>query len=255
MKKILILLFLFLFVSFGYLFLIGQKVKKPIAGGVIPHHLLADFIIIDFFKRLSIQKPQTIILIGPNHFEKGGKILSCLENFKTNNGEVEINSKMVETLQKDKLAEISEEIVKSETSISDIVPIIKSYFPNALIVPIILRQNSSMEQLEILSDRLSIILDEKTILIASIDFSHYLSSEEAEIKDSETIETIFRFDIGKILTYGNDNLDSPASMAVTLLAMKNKNHTAIEIFHHTNSGEIIRNGRPPTTSYFSLAFY
>jgi hypothetical protein len=46
-----------------------------IKGGIVPHHLLPSYIVADFFKHIAHQKPKTLILIGPNHYEKGTLML------------------------------------------------------------------------------------------------------------------------------------------------------------------------------------
>lgn len=43
--------------------------KLNIASGIVPHHLLAKEIIDDFFKYIfSREKPETIILLSPDHW-------------------------------------------------------------------------------------------------------------------------------------------------------------------------------------------
>jgi len=127
--------------------------------------------------------------------------------------------------------------------------------PETKVVPIILRHNTKLEQLKELADGLSQYLNEKTVLVASIDFSHYLGSQEAQSNDEQTIKAIASHDINKILSYDSDKVDSPASLAVFLISMRNRSYGSYKTLWHANSGEIIGNGRPPTTSYFSLAFY
>ena len=86
-----------------------QKSDNLIRGGIVPHHLYAADIIADFFKRLSFQNPQTIILIGPNHYEKGNfKALSSLDNWETPFGIVETDRQLTKQLLDKNLIQIDE---------------------------------------------------------------------------------------------------------------------------------------------------
>src|SRR5687768_5129641 len=50
----------------------SKEQKKPIPtttyGAIIPHHTVAGFMMANYFSQLALQKPKTIILIGPNHY-------------------------------------------------------------------------------------------------------------------------------------------------------------------------------------------
>ncbi|GAJ18246.1 unnamed protein product, partial [marine sediment metagenome] len=46
--------------------------KQDIVSGVVPHHLLAEEIIEDFFSYISSRgKPKTIVILSPDHFQSG----------------------------------------------------------------------------------------------------------------------------------------------------------------------------------------
>src|SRR5689334_1161721 len=51
-----------------------ESFKEPgykISGAVVNHHILASFIIANVFKSIAVQNPTTLIVLGPNHYEKG----------------------------------------------------------------------------------------------------------------------------------------------------------------------------------------
>lgn len=202
-----------------------------IYGGILPHHLLAEQMINDFFIKLSKQKPETIILIGPNHFEKGDDILSSDNNLG---------------IRKD------DEILEQEISITNITPIIKKIMPDVKIVPIIFKNNVGVEQLQKISENLSEMINSKTVLVASIDFSHYLNASQAEIKDGQTIKAIENKDLSRILSFDSNNLDSPASLFVLLSALKNKK---MHLAGHFNSAQILQRTDLPVVSYMEIMFY
>ncbi|MDD5032224.1 MAG: AmmeMemoRadiSam system protein B, partial [Patescibacteria group bacterium] len=44
---------------------------KEVVAGIIPHHLLAADLIAEFFYNLRGKNYDTVILLGPNHFDSG----------------------------------------------------------------------------------------------------------------------------------------------------------------------------------------
>ena len=229
--------------------------SQDIIGGVIPHHLLASFMIADFFDRLKEQNPQTIILIGPNHFEKGDFIvLSSLYDWQTPFGRVQADQEIIADLVDSNLARIDESTLSQEHAIGSVTPFINFYLPRAKIVPIVLSPNMKQEQALILAEKLSLHASPKTVIIASVDFSHYLHGSEETKKDEITLEAMKNFNYSKLYTMNSDYLDSYNSVAVLLMAMEKKGIDDFKVLNHTNSSEILGDNSIETTSYFEVVF-
>lgn len=233
-----------------------EAAGKKIAGGIIPHHLLASFMIADFFKTVSAQKVENVFLIGPNHYEKGkDSALTSIYNWSTPFGQVATGSSIINRLVENKLAGIDDKILEKEHSVAGIMPFIKYYLPGAKVVPIILSQNTTRREMEKLSDELmSSVKKENSIIIASVDFSHYLTSEEAEDKDRETLKIMENFEYELLLNLDNDHLDSPASIGVMMMAMEKIKSGRLQILQNTNSGNLLGERYGKTTSYFSIIY-
>lgn len=227
-----------------------------ISGGIIPHHLFPAFIITDFFYRLTQQQPQTIILIGPNHYEKGAfPVLSSLYSWNTPFGTVQPNHEIIKQLVYRNLIKIDETVLAEEHSVAGIMPFIKFYLPETQVVPIILSNYLKQTETEILATNLKAFLGQNTIIVAAVDFSHYLTSLEAQEKDELTFSTIQNFDYRTLFSLNNDYLDGPPAIATLLQSMQKLGTTNMEVLNHTNSGEILKDNFIETTSYFSIAFY
>lgn len=234
----------------------SKSFKNHIAGGIIPHHLFPGFIIADFFKRLSKQNPRTVILIGPNHFERGKyKVLSSFYSWETPFGVILPNDKIVQELMRNNLIKIDEHVLPNDHAVAGIMPFVKYYLPDAQVVPILLSGFMSQVEVQALANTLKKYMNKNTILIAAVDFSHYLTSEQAQEKDKVTLETIKNFDYRQLLLFSNDYLDSPTSIATLLMAMQALGATEMELLYHTNSGEIEKDSSIETTSYFSIAYH
>lgn len=244
------------------LFLKGDNRTQPredsakITGGVIPHHLYASFIISDFFKRLSLKPPEVIVLIGPNHYERGDyEVLTSLYSWETAYGNVYPDKRIVEYLIAKKLAKVDEDTLSLEHSVVGIMPYIKFYLPNTRVVPLILSSRFDDALSSKLAQELYLLAEKNVIFVASVDFSHYLTRQQAHEKDKYTLRVMKNFDYKALYQLNNDYLDSPASIATLFKVMEKLGKSEFEVLYNTNSGELEKNDFIQTTSYFSLAFY
>lgn len=228
-----------------------------ISGGIIPHHLFPSYIIADFFSRLSKQKPKTIILIGPNHYEKGNyQALSSLYGWETPFGVVNPNEHIIQELVSSKLVKIDENVLPKDHAVAAIMPFIKFYLPDARVVPILLSGFMTIEETRILAERLkNYFNNDDIVILAAVDFSHGLPNQKAQKKDEITFELMKTFNFKKLLSLDSEYLDSPASIIVLLRIMQVLNTTNMQLLFDTNSGKMQKNDSIETTSYFSIAYY
>lgn len=227
-----------------------------VAGGIIPHHLFPGFILTDFFNRLAVQKPKTVVLIGPNHYEKGNyKILTSLYSWETPFGRVDPSDNIINELVKKGAVKIDEEVLANDHSAAGMMPFIRYYLPGTNVVPILISGYTTQKEAEALAGSLGDIMDQDTVLVAPVDFSHYLTSKQAKERDEVTLEVLKNYDYRQLFSLNNEYIDSPPSIAVLLIVMQKLGTTKIDILYHTNSGELQRDDYIPTTSYFSIAYY
>lgn len=234
----------------------GENEKYTIKGGIIPHHLLPGFIIADFFNHFSQQDIETVILVGPNHEERGGhNIITGKYGWETPLGTIDPELNIIDDLTEKKIVAENEDAIEDH-SITGILLFVKYYFPKAKIVPLILSKKINESDIDFLSSELSEYLkNEKTILVASVDFSHNLTNFEAKSKDKESLEVIKDRKYDRLFSFGNEYMDSPASIALLLKTMDNINFGNFNILNNTNSGELTGDNFLPSTSYFSFIFF
>lgn len=231
-----------------------EPFEGRIHGAVVPHHLLAHELIGEVFAKLAKSPPTQIILLGPNHQNLGNKILTSSLAWQTPFGTVETDEYIIDELLKTKLVKQDDHAFTKEHSIGNLMPFIKYYLPDTKVVPVIFHYDVSKKEAEQIANCLSSFVDRGTAVIASVDFSHYLTRQEAEQKDQETIKTMKDKDLDKLFSLGNDHLDSPASLVTLFLTMANQGITEFEILAHTNSGILMENDLIETTSYMTLVF-
>lgn len=231
-----------------------HPVQGRVRGGIVPHHLLAGALIAGFVSLLAEQKPEIIIIVGPNHNNAGAKIISGLYDWETSEGLVKTERSIVKRLQQAGLVVLADEVLSQEHSVGTLVPFIKYYLPDSKIVPIILHHDVSLREIDTLVQELAPFLNEKAVILGSVDFSHYLTRREAEAKDMATLKAMRDFNYTALFRMGNDHLDSPASLATVFRAMEMMGEKEFRVLAHTNSGVILQNDFMETTSYFTLLF-
>lgn len=229
-------------------------VEGRVVSTVVPHHLVAGHLIVKAVKRLIPQQPEVLILVGPNHFNKGGRIITGLNGWRTPTGVMNVQSDIVKFLLQRGFAVRDEETLSMEHSIGALVPLLKYYLPEAKVVPIVLHYDVKLEEVEVLLQSLEPFLDDKAVVISSVDFSHYLTRSQAQAKDQETLRHMKNFDYPTIFRLGNDYLDSPASLAASFRLAEKRGIKEFTLLENTNSGIILQNDFIETTSYFTLVF-
>lgn len=230
---------------------------SPVAGGVVPHHLLAGKMIAQFFRSLSESSPDTIVIIGPNHDRIGmNELHTSSLNWATAFGILENNREITMSLINELGASENIGLMETEHSISSLVPYVKYYMPNTKIVPILLHGSYTVAKSQKLGKFLSELVkdDPGIIVIASVDFSHYLDADTAEKMDRITLDAIISRDTVSISRMGNDNIDSPPSILSLLCIMDEIGAIGPEVIAHDNSFGISGSGAECTTSYFTMFF-
>jgi AmmeMemoRadiSam system protein B len=230
--------------------------KGAIRGGIVPHHLLAGRMIADFFNVLAADRPELVVVLAPNHKRVGmtGLHTSSLD-WETPFGILEADGSAAALLQEKLKAADSRPIMEAEYSISGLVPYIKHYLPEARILPVLLHGDYGMENSEKLGRLLAESLrDKKAVVVASVDFSHYLPVGKADRMDEITLQALKSMDAERISRMSNDNLDSPPSVIALLAAMKAMGAKDFNLLGHNNSSRITGSGADYTTSYFTAAF-
>lgn len=233
--------------------------QEKILGGIIPHDTRHGEYIAHFFKNLKKQEPETILLIGPNHKEIGnGKIITASNSWYTPFGILEANQEIIKQLVEKGIVSENKLVIEQEHSIYGLVPFISYYLPQTKVVPLIFKSGFSISDIENLTSSLADILPKSIVIVAAVDFSHYLTSSQAEEKDKVTAKAMAEFDYQKILSFGerfNDYVDSPPSIAFLMLWMQKQGVKNIEILANTNSGKLEHRENEPVTSYFETVYY
>lgn len=228
-------------------------------GGIVPHHLLSSEMISSFFMTLSKEEPEIIVIIAPNHHGIGVKTVHTGSwSWQTPFGILETDKDIVNSLIDSKIADTNFDLLEQEHSISGLVPYVKYYMPESKIVPILLHGSYSLKEAQLLGQNIQKKLEsenKRSLVIASVDFSHYLTLEQAEKMDEISIKSIENRDLHLIYSFNNDYLDSPPSLIALLSALDVNGPSPMKILDHSNSDIIAGTRNDETTSYFTVVFY
>jgi AmmeMemoRadiSam system protein B len=226
-------------------------------GLLLPHDWVGGAFITTPLRDLAASRRVTrVILVGPNHTNAGGAaILTSDLSWETPFGRAEADRGAVTALTAGGLVRLEPDVLTYEHSVAGIVPAVRRYLPDAKVVPLVLRGGLSAEDVERLATALTPLMDEGTVLVAAVDFSHGLPASSARQRDSETLALLRASDWAPLLRWGNEHLDSPASVAVLTETVGRLGATRFELRGNSNSGEVGGVGASPVTSYIVGYFH
>ena len=224
-----------------------------VQGIIMPHHLLASSIITDLMQRIAKQDVQKIIIIGPNHWERGKtSVITSACGWNTPYGNM---LSATDQCADRSFISCDDDVMKEEHSLGAMMPFIAHLMPQARVMPFAISQKiTSQEQVDLAAMIAQETKDARTVVILSMDFSHYLPDEDAEKMDRETLKAITDFSYNKILSYDSDHVDSPQGLAVFLRTMQLIGAEKKSVIHHTNSSRLLRDPFAQTTSYFGIVY-
>ncbi len=237
-----------------------EKYFDKIFGIVAPHagYIYSGKTAAYVYNLLKNKKYKTVIVISPSHAEyfRGISIYDG-DAYETPLGLVEIDKEMT-----DKLVESSKLIFKGiqghrkEHALEVQIPFLQSVLKDFKIVPIIMGDQSKMFVDE-LAEKISKVIDDETLVVASSDMSHFYSSEEADRLDSVVEKRINDFDFENLLK-DLDNHQCEACgggpIAAMMKAASIKNINKSLVINRSDSGDITGD-KSEVVGYLSAVIY
>lgn len=189
---------------------------QNIAGAVVPHYAPAMYMVSDILASVS-SAPETVVIVAPNHAGKGAPVQISGSGYYwksgTLAGDQELASRLTGTLRLD----ADDSAAREDWSASLLVPYIAHYFPDTRVVTVLLSRGAGGTQIQSLAKALAEAAKTQSLLVlGSADFSHYQDERTARACDEETARVIASGDVSRLLTLGNEYLDSPETVGVLL---------------------------------------
>ncbi len=193
----------------------------------------------------SIEIPETVIILGPNHTGAGPRFSLFKEgSWQTPLGDVEIDKKMAGAILKNsKFLEEDTSAHAYEHSLEVQLPFIQYIKKNFKIVPMVLSVYN-MDAYQNLGEAIASAVKQskkKALIIASSDMTHYESRESAEKKDKIAIEAMLKLDWSQLIEQVeklNISMCGYIAVAVMLIAAKDLGAKETKLIKYQTSGDI-----------------
>ena len=207
-------------------------VPKPV-GIVVPHHDMVASARSAYMKVVGqAVQPKTIVLLSPDHFHSSKiPLTASTKVWETSEGTLAPNLELIKELG----LRVNEADFNREHGVTTILRDIKTFFPDSLLVPIIVHTKASYSDMESLVGKLYATCPD-CLLISSVDYSHTVQADLAYLHDVYTTRELYQGDAEEI--YEGAEVDSPASLAALALWARLHNAPKFDLFSHTNSGYI-----------------
>jgi AmmeMemoRadiSam system protein B len=227
---------------------------KKIVGLIVPHFEPVSFLTRDALKEVDM-KPDIVILIGPNHFEEGSRPV-IIGEYSSSKLRVRPKFALEEMKRFRSMGFASQEdfVISADHSIGTPLSILSEQFPDAKILPIVLKYRQNEDDMQKLILALQSISSKNILLVASVDFSHYLSSDIASSKDAETQKYIQNHDYKRIEALSSDYIDSPWTLITFLKYLEQNGLSEGRELSHTNTGKLAGQTIESSTSFFTYIF-
>lgn len=230
---------------------------KPISPAprifIVNQHILAAHVIAGQFALSADSKVKTVVLITQNNWDTGlAPIITSRYGWKTPLGIIRPASALADLLIQKNIASDEEGIFTNEHGITGIVPYVAQSFPNAKIIPLVIRDNTPDSIVDALAGELSKLDLSQTAIVGTIDMSHYLPKHIADAHDRLTMQSIKGFDY-EILP--RLDIDTVPTLRTILKMAESAGQKSFVQTGGMNSADIV--GNPDlmeTTSYISGYF-
>ncbi len=234
---------------------------RKIVGVVCPHagYMYSGPVAASAFYELALDgKPDTVVLMGPNHTGYGSALSLMREGvWRTPLGDVEINTEIADEINHEtSLIDVDELAHRYEHSIEVQLPFLQFLYGNAFkIVPICFLMQDYDSAVEV-GRALEEALDAtNTVVIASSDMTHYEPAKRAAAKDHAALKAVTDMDAKCFYeTVEKQNVTACGYAPITALITYATGVCAkAELLNYHNSGDITGN-QSSVVGYAAVSF-
>ena len=227
-------------------FIGSERGSKPAIGAVLPHAGYVYSGSIAGQTVAAIPIPRTVIILGPNHTGKGPAVsVYPSGSWRMPFGDVPIHEKLAEDfLARCELAVSDEMAHLMEHSIEVQIPFLFYGGTGGLsIVPVTISRLSN-EECRLTGEALGDIIsrqEEKVLIVASSDMTHYESQESAKAKDSEALARVLDLDpegLLRVVIRQHISMCGAIPTAVMLYSSLSLGATEAKLIRYGTSGDV-----------------
>lgn len=242
---------------------VNKNGERKIVGIVSPHagYMYSGPVAAHGFSALATDgKPETFIIIGPNHTGCGSGISIMISGiWRTPLGDIEVDNEIGKLIvEKSSIIDIDDEAHIYEHSIEVQIPFLQYIYGNDFkIVPIVMMLQGLRESVEIGKVLGEICRNKNIVIIASSDFTHYEPYWTACKKDKEAIRTILELNqeaFYNVINTLNISVCGPGPIMTLITAAKAIESSKAVLLKYANSGDVTGD-YSSVVGYASIAMY
>jgi AmmeMemoRadiSam system protein B len=228
--------------------MVNPEGSRELLGIISPHagYLYSGPIAAQAFNEMAQDgKPDTVIILGPNHTGYGSALSIMKEgSWRTPLGDVEIDSFVAEDIIKEaKIIDVDETAHRSEHSIEVQLPFLQYLYGDSFkMVPICFMMQDLETAMDVGRALVEALVNRNVIVVASSDFTHYETAERVNRKDLAAIKAIENLDTRtfySVLRENNITACGYAPIAALMTYAKGLCAKEVTMLSHINSGDVI----------------
>ena len=236
-------------------------IDEKIFGVICPHagYMYSGPVATNSFYSISSQKPELVIITGPNHYGLGCNVATMKEGiWETPLGEVEVDTECAIEINKiSKDIELDFFSHTRDHSLEVQIPMLQQVYSHKFkILPIILINQDYNTAKRVGSAIAKIAKMRKTMIIGSSDFTHYEENNYAHKQDSTLIEPILDLDLDgfyRILQENQVSACGYGAIASTMVACKELGAKEGRLLKYATSGDVTGD-KSSVVGYASIVF-
>ncbi|MBI5402144.1 MAG: AmmeMemoRadiSam system protein B [Ignavibacteriae bacterium] len=224
-----------------------KKENLNVKAVIVPHagYMYSGRTAAHSFRQISGDTEQVFILGTAHRYPLKGASVMDYDYYNTPLGKVKVSGEVKNILGEKCIVSV-EEADFEEHSIEIEIPFLQRVLGQFEIIPIIVGKVNSTEFSEVLEKYFTY----KTVIVASVDLSHFHGYNDARQLDKYSIDCILNLDAEGI---DDAEIDSPYAIKALLELAKRKNWKA-KLLDYKNSGDVMRD-KSRVVGYSSIIFY
>ena len=243
-----------------------RTIERPenIIGLLSPHagYVYSGYAAATAYSLLGPEDFKTVIIVSPSHRELFDGVSFFPGGFyETPLGKIPIDQKLINKIldsDKEKIVIPSESGHEYEHALEVQLPFLQEALPGFKLVPLVIGKQTS-KICKALGDLLADVLkdEEKVLLVASSDLSHFYTSEIAKKLDKACLDIVSDFNAEKLIAGLEENKFEACGagpIASVMLASKKLGAKNSKVTHYCDSGDVTGD-RSSVVGYMGAVFF
>ncbi|MFP4081332.1 MAG: AmmeMemoRadiSam system protein B [Candidatus Aminicenantes bacterium] len=227
-------------------YLFQKAAEEPVVSGrvmalIAPHagYIYSGRVAASAYRQIQGKNYETVIIIAPSHqYAFKGCSIYPQGAYKTPLGLAQIDKDIASKISKASGFKYIPQAHRKEHSVEVQIPFIQHILPQAKIVPVVMGVPSQRTITSLARALSKVLEEEKYLIVASTDMSHYYPQKKANDVDSHTISLIESFQTQTLINKleRRENIMCGGGPVVsTLLYAKEKGEAEVKILQYADS--------------------